>query len=301
MTNLLFCMTMDCERIKPESPPGGPPDWGFSRRAIEGFRSVLAEEGVRGTFFIVPENAARHVNVWQGMDPEAFELGLHLHPQSLGDRSHDEYLGAYSADAQCNLIQAASDAWTQALGRRPLAFRPGNFSANDATFGVLSELGFTHGSVSSPGRCMPGFRAVWSGADPYVHRSHPYFRLIGGGLEFVEAPVAEDLTRFRLADPQRALPHELRVEWGDAASHGLTIRNCLSAMLDARPPVLAIVGLTHNHEDYFSRDSCHVASLRAIIRHARQAAADHGLEFTPATIGQIRQALLDATEDPQKP
>ena len=73
MEKLYFCATMDCERIRAESPPGGPPDWGFSQRSIEGFRQVLESEGVHATFFIVPETAARHRDLWLGLDPDAFE------------------------------------------------------------------------------------------------------------------------------------------------------------------------------------------------------------------------------------
>ena len=293
MRKLHFCLTMDCERILDESPPGGPEDWESSRSAIEGFVRILQAERMHATFFIVPETAAKHADLWQSLDRDAFELGLHLHPQSLGDRSLQEYLGAYSGGQQRSMIQLAMDIWSEALGRAPRAFRPGNFSANDATFRVLKQLGFTHGSVSAPGRRSPRFRAVWSGAPAAVHRAHAAFRLVEGDMDFVEAPVTEDLTRMKTDSPQTGLPRELRVEWDDEAGHALTIRNALDRMLAEPRPLITIVALTHNHVDYSSDNSPAPTALKGIIRHARAAASANDLELVPATIGQIRDAYLE--------
>jgi hypothetical protein len=289
---MLFCVTMDAERIRAESPPGGPPDWDFSERAIAGFSRTIEAEDACGTFFIVPETAHRHRDLWLGLDPARFELGLHLHPQSLGDGRWSEYLGAYRAAEQRRLIETAAASWEQALGRRPRAFRPGNYSANDDTFRLLAEARFTHGSVSAPGRVAPDFRAVWAGALPWPHRAHAHFRLIAGDLDFMEAPVAQDPAEMREPTPLRFFPRELRVEWGDAEVHGRTIRRTLRRMLDGGAAVLAVVAMTHNTEDYFTEGSPRLDALRGLIRHARLAAEEHALEFTAATIEDVRAALL---------
>ena len=307
MTPLYFCMTMDCERILAESPPGGPPDWDFSRKAIEGFHAILSQEGQKATFFIVPETAAKHAPLWLSMDPEAFELGLHLHPQSFGDLRHGEYLGAYPAAEQRALLEQAAAVWRDALGRSPLTFRPGNLSASDATYGILAALGFTHGSVSAPERRAPAFRAVWQGADPYVHRAHAGFRLIPGDLEFVEIPVTEDVsrswgtepgfsgsarTRVEWGNAGFSAPVELRVEWGDADFHRTTVQNVLHRAVADAPPLITLVSLTHNHQDYFSPNSPRVSALRGIVRAARETADELGLTLIPATLEQIREAFL---------
>lgn len=288
MRPLYFCLTVDCERIKAESPPGGPPDWEFAEKTIRGFHRLLQSEGQRCTFFIVPETAGRHRETWPEIESDAFELGLHLHPQSLGDLRHQEYLGAYAEGEQRKIIEYAVEVWSKALGRRPRAFRPGNFSANDCTFKILTELGFTHGSVSAPERNRPDFRAVWAGAEQHVHRAHGAFRLIPGDLDFVEVPMTEDVSRWKSS----SLPYELRVEWGDANEHRVTIENALAEMLAAAPRVLSIISLTHNSIDYFSEDSPWAPALRGIIRGVREAAAANDLELIPATIGQIREAFL---------
>jgi len=293
MEALYFCLTMDCERILAESPPGGPPDWEFSRRSIEGFRDILSSESQRATFFIVPETASKHADLWHQMAPEECELGLHVHPQSLGDHRWTEYLGSYSAEIQMGIIEEAMDAWSDALGTSPHAFRPGNFSASDATFRVLCDLEFTHGSVSAPGRCLPEFAAVWTGAPPFVHRAHPWFRMIEGKSDFLEAPTTEDQTRYKKNSPERVLPHELRVEWGDPDVHSRTLRNAVQQMLTTGREPFALIAITHNHIDYFNPDSSGTRNLRAMIRIAREAAREQDLELLPATIGQIRDAFLE--------
>lgn len=292
MDKLFFCLTMDCERIAAESPPGGPADWDASERSILGFADILRGEGMHATFFIVPETAEKHAEHWLRLEGEAFELGLHLHPQSLGDGSWQEYLGAYPVDDQRRLLDIGIEIWQMALGRRPLAFRPGNFSASDATYALLTELGFTHGSVSVPGRCAPNFRAVWSGAHPYVHRAHAAFRLIAGSLPFVEIPVTEDLTRVKVESAEMHLPFELRVEFGDPDAHGLTIGNALAAMQETGPPLYVLVGMTHNHIDYSTADSPHVQALLGMIGHVRRVADENGVDLVPASLERIRTEFL---------
>lgn len=297
MKKLYFCITMDCERIAAESPTGGPADWEFSEKAIRGFWEILAVEGQRATFFIVPAAAARHRELWRDVAGGGCELGLHVHPQSLGDRSRTEHLGAYGREEQFAILRQARDRWQDALGRAPRAFRPGMFSADDATFGVLADLGFTHGSVSAPQWVAPHWQVDWGRTCPWVHRAHRDSRLLRGDLDFVEAPATQDPSRIWQAEGRMSLPTALWVETGDDAGHGLTIRSALDAMLAADPPLLSLVALTHNNVDYFSPDSPQIAALRGMIHHARQAADERGLQLTPATLGKIREAFF-ASEAP---
>ena len=48
---------------------------------------------------------------------------------------------ALSEDDQVALLSEASALWQDAMGARPLYFRPGTFSANDAVFRVLGAVG----------------------------------------------------------------------------------------------------------------------------------------------------------------
>ena len=136
------------------------------------------------------------------------------------------------------------------------------------------------------------YRAVWAGACPFAHRAHQAFRLLEGDLDFVEVPVTADGSRpYKGTD---TLVWELRVEFGRADEHRVTIGNALKEMLAARPRVMTLVGLTHNCYDYASEDCEQVAALRGILAAVRQAAAANGLELAPATLAEVREAYLSA-------
>jgi len=286
--DLYVCFTMDCERIRRFSPPGGPQTWEISERAIEGFSEVLLSHGLVGTFFIVPETAHRHRDLFLELEERGFELGMHFHPQSFGDLRYGEYLGAYSYEEQVEILSQAADVWAEALGRRPRTFRPGNFSANDSTFRALYDLGFRQGSVSAPERVMPKYRAVWAGAYPYAHHVHPHFRLIPGDLDFFEVPVTEDRER-RTWEGKSAM--ELRVEMAGVEDHRRTIDRCVADMVENQVPVKTIVAVTHNFIDYEDPEEPRRRVLEEMAEYVQKAALRFGLKLRPATIEQIHRAV----------
>jgi len=286
MDTLHVIFTMDCERILAKSPPGGPESWEESRNSILGFSRVLLERELRATLFIVPETAQQHRHLFLELEQKGFELGMHFHPHSFGDLRYTEYLGGYDTEQQRDLLSQGMELWTEALGREPTTFRPGNFSANDATFSVLAELGFRQGSVSAPGRVMPNFRAVWAGAHPHPHHVHPEFKLVEGDLDFFEVPVSEDLSR-RMWKGRCAA--ELRVESARPEEHRLTIDNCLSAMVADDPPVKALVPMTHNMFGYEDPNGQHTQSLTEIADYLRGAAERNSLSMAPTTIGKLHE------------
>ena len=121
MSRLLYvAFTMDCERIAAESPPGGPASWSLSERAIRGYCETLGRRGFRPTLSMVPECAARHA-AWRGdLARQRVELGLHIHPQSLGDHHHDRYLGAYAAKEQAEIVGWVAGMMAQATSTHPV-------------------------------------------------------------------------------------------------------------------------------------------------------------------------------------
>jgi peptidoglycan/xylan/chitin deacetylase (PgdA/CDA1 family) len=288
MTNsesrLYVAFTMDCERIKAFSPPGGPETWELSERAIRGFSEVLLAHDLVGTFFIVPETAHKHRDLFFELEEKGFELGMHLHPQSFGDLQHKDYLGAYSFQEQVDLLSQAVKVWAKAFGKRPKSFRPGNFSANDATFRALYEVGFRQGSVSAPERVMPKYRAVWAGTPPYAHHAHSYFRLIPGDLDFYEVPTTEDWDR-RAWGGKSAM--ELRVEMAGIGDHRQTIDKRVVDMVEKQIPVKTIVAITHNYFEYRNPDDFHRRTLEGIAAYVWEAAERFGLEVCPRTLEQI--------------
>jgi len=281
---LYVCFTMDCERIKKFSPPGGPETWELSERAIRGFSEVLLSHDLIGTFFIVPETAHRHRELFLELEEKGFELGMHLHPQSFGDLQYKEYLGGYSFQQQVDLLSQAAEQWTDAFGKVPRSFRPGNFSANDTTFRALYEVGFRQGSVSAPERIMPRYRAVWAGAYPYAHHVHPNFRLIPGELDFYEVPTTEDWDR-RIWSGKSAM--ELRVEAAEIEDHKQTIDKRISDMVEKQIPVKTIVVITHNSFEYKDPYDPHHRTLKGIATYVWEAAERVKLKLCPATIEQI--------------
>ena len=143
------CFTMDCEQIDSLADQRGPVTWELGERSIRGYCETLLEHGLGATLFIVPQAAERYRTTLLELAGAGIELGLHYHPQ---DHGYPDFFGAFTSEEQDQMLREAMDQWSQALGLTPFVFRPGNFSANDATFSTLVRLGFLAGSVSLPQR-----------------------------------------------------------------------------------------------------------------------------------------------------
>lgn len=112
---------------------------------------VLAQYALKACFFVDPMPACVY-----GIDPirrmvdpileAGQEVQLHLHPLWVGARDGDmdgaRELARYSRHEQHDLIARARDLLIEAGVPEPVAFRAGNYSANDDTLSVLAELGF---------------------------------------------------------------------------------------------------------------------------------------------------------------
>ena len=282
--DIFIIFTMDCERVRRYSPPGGPETWELSERAIRGFSEVMEENGLLATFFIVPETAERHRALWLDLMSRGFELAVHYHPQSFRGGEWKDYLGGYSYQEQKSQLREVIKDWTRALGIKPESFRPGNVSANDDTFRVLYELGFRQGSVSVPERNLPEYKAVWVGANPYPHHTSPSNRLIEGDMDFFEVPITIDRER-RVW--QGKDPLELRVEFAGLEDHVETIEKWIRHLTETDIPIKHLVVITHNFFDY-SDDSGEMRKrLEGIARYAYEISEEYGLNPVPSTIKQI--------------
>ncbi len=280
--------TMDCERIKRFSPVGGPETWQLSEHAITGFSEALLAKNLLATFFIVPETANQHRDLFLDLESKGFELGMHLHPQSFGDLRYKDYLGGYSLEEQIKILKEAVSIWQEALGKAPQSFRPGNFSANDSTFKALYAVGFRQGSVSAPEREMPEYKAVWRGTYPYAHHVHPGFRLVPGNLDFYEVPVTEDWDR-RVWQGKSAM--ELRIEMGNAEDHYSTVKKRISDMMEKKIPVKALVAITHNTFDYRKRVEPRRAVLDRVAAYLWESASKSNFELCPTTLSRLHQTV----------
>ena len=277
MGALHVAFTMDCERIRAESPPGGPKSWALSERAIRGYCEILLRHGYPPTLFLTPECSQRHADLLGRLAERGVELALHTHPQSLADHRYQGYLGEYSAEMQNEIITLGAEMWARALGRRPVSFRPGNFAANDETFGVLYGLGFRQGSVSDPGRYAPQYAAIWADAYPDAHHVDPDNRLRPGQLPFLEVPLTTDPTR-RQAN---GFPYELRLESGPFQSWQQPILEAaLARMEEQAAPFRALCILTHNTFAYDREDDPRSQTLREMLAYLASLAE----EICPVTL-----------------
>lgn len=288
---LFVTWTMDCETIQVESPvTGGPADWGLAERAIRGYVETLAARGQRVTLFLIPRLAEAQAAVVRDMAEQGAELGVHLHPQTT-DLGYAEHLGQLPAGTQRELIRSARDRVADAVGAVPRAFRPGCISASDATYSILSEEGFTHGSVSLPGRHRPDLGADWAGADPFAHFASANNRLAAGDLPFLELPIAADPDDF--AGPPQGLgdARHIRLERDGICDWGPTlIAAHLRRQIADGVPLKTLVLMTHNTREYGSLYEPARQGLEAVLAAIDRIAPDLGLDPQPATLSEIRAA-----------
>ena len=287
--------TMDAESARPDVTAhaaamsgSGPADYVESERSIRGYIETAAAAGFPVTLFAHPEVAAAHAELLLALEGDGVCLGLHLHPYKFADGRHRLDLGAYPAAEQKAILEAAASVWERAIGRRPLYFRGGYFSANDSTFAVLEALGFRGGSLSNPGRVLPSHCSVWKGSDPYPHRAHRGFRELAGDGDFVEVPVSVAFGR----PVARGHAGEAGFEWPyipHTYDHDAVVRDILERYRAESPPFPCIVTDTHNDQDY--ADSGHPA--RRNMARIVEAIRGHGEALGLRPVGVTLDALCD--------
>ncbi len=297
-TPLYVCMTMDVERARESGVRVGPPTWAFAERSVRAYCGLLAEHGLPATLFVVPDTATEQGRMLREVAEETgAELGMHFHPQFWRDNHENEAaydcLGGYTGEEQKAILSEALGQVAEGLGMRPKAFRPGNVSANDETFQVLVDLGFTHGSVSQPGRAVSRVRAVWRDACLDVHRAHRAFRMVPGDLDFVEVPITSDQdrsdTRWGVGDVrfEKATPEQVEK----------AVRQHVTRQVDEGIPIKNICLFTHNTVNLWSADESEQGRRGVVeesISRIRKIADDLGLEVKGATVAEVREAFLAA-------
>jgi peptidoglycan/xylan/chitin deacetylase (PgdA/CDA1 family) len=280
---------MDVECPGAGTRDAGFRDWDLGENSVRGFVERLGREGWPTTLLVVPAAAARYRRVLRDLAGSGTELGLHIHPQDLG---YEEHLGTYSGEEQIEILRAAMKQWEDAIAGRPCSFRPGNFSANDATFPALEALGFRQGSVSSPERKMTSLSAVWTGAPKDAHWAHRANRLLAGNSTFLEVPVTVDWETM-IWGGQTAL--ELRIETVDGRAHGYTVRKNIRRMLADQVTPMALVAITHNFFDYTSSTEFRSITLGEIIQGMKEAAEENGVELRGVTLEEFRKVYVSET------
>jgi hypothetical protein len=125
---------------------------------------VFDQHGLKAVFFVDPMPAllwgtGAIAEVVEPIVERGHDVQLHLHTEWLALAGAANPLGTrtganlkdFAFEEQCRLIDWARAALMDAGAPRPVAFRAGNFGANDDTLRALAELGLSHDSSHSPG------------------------------------------------------------------------------------------------------------------------------------------------------
>ena len=285
LLHILF--TMDCEPVASKSAKQNPKTWEQSARAIEGFCDLLSGMGYPATLFVSAVCAEEHSPLLEELAERNIELGLYVHPPTLeGSRNprYPRHLGNYTATEQRALIESATERFYDAIGSRPHSFRSGGFSASDATFQVLYELGFRQGSLSIPGRDLPRDAVSWNGAETVPHYVDPADRLRAGALPFLELPVTSDPDRLY----RRGFPYELCIENSSVDEwHRPLIERTLEQLEAEQAPFRTLCLFTHNGLAYYRADDKHSMTIAQLLAYFETLAGHYDL--VPTTLASAHQ------------
>jgi len=296
-------VTMDCEPRKSAQHPEatGPAEWSLGQRAVEGYAAIARRYGFPVTLFVHPETAIAQADIYGRLRDDGACLGLHIHAWKFalsyhGGQRYMAHYGGLSEEEQRGLLGEAGALWQSAFGEWPLYFRPGTFSANDSMFRVLVDMGFRGGSCSIPGRAMPEMQAIWTGAQPDVHRAHACFRQIAGTLDFVNMPLAVDLSRSLKTAKGWVIHPDLRPDIDWQKQYGLSYAEIADSMVEQiiqRSPRVPVINLvSHNHFDY--SNAADPAALRLVqsLDAIKQACGKAGVDMVGATLKQVVDEML---------
>ena len=310
MKDIRIVLTMDCEPTTATSHPTatGPRDWAHGERAVRGYFEIARSHGFPVTYFVHPEAALAHAPMFKDLAAEGACLGLHMHPWKYSvwrhqGRRYMQHYGGLSESEQRELLSEAGALWHEAIGHRPLYFRSGTFSANDSIFKVLADLGFRGGSCSAPGRMLPEFRAIWTGAEPDPHRANAQFRQVRGDLEFVEMPISADFSALLEGRNGRRMHADLRPDTDWPGQYGVswkTIATNIVAQVKARAPAVPVITMiTHNHYEYRDPSDETTQRLRTMLDALTAACAAANVRPVGATLAEVVDAVLETKAVPE--
>ena len=292
MNDIYIVITMDCERPPADTHAiaSGPPDLATSEVWVRAYAERAGRHGYPVSFFAHPEVVAEQAVLYRGLADDGATLGMHLHPWKFDDGRYKAHFGGMAEAEMKACLNDAIAMWQDAIGRHPLYFRPGTFSANDNAFRVLAEMGFRGGSLSVPGRFYPQQNAIWTGAEPDPHRGHISFRQLAGALDFANMPVSVDHSTLLEKDGKR-YHWDLRPDFVDA-DYSAIARNIVAQITARAPSVPVINMITHNDNDYTDEDNRVCRNFEEVLRQIELAVAEAGLNPVAATIETIADLVL---------
>ena len=292
MDKIYVSVSMDCERDRTFTDPtaSGPADFAASAAWVRAYAELAGAYGWPVTFFLHPEVAEGQSDLFLELESQGACLGLHLHPWKFGDGKYRAHFGGLSEQDQRAAMSEAIALWQRAIGRRPEYFRPGTFSANDATYRVLVDLGFKGGSISAPNRVYRDLNSIWTGAEKDPHRPHPYFRQLKGTLPFGNVPLTHDYSKLEDVNGRR-FHRDLRPDYYDA-DYQLIANNIVEQLLERRPAIPVIHMVTHNDHDYTDPEDRVRKNYDVVLKEIDQACRSRGIEPVGATIEELAGMVL---------
>ncbi|MEX2534789.1 MAG: polysaccharide deacetylase family protein [Trueperaceae bacterium] len=292
MDEIYIAISMDCERGRIFTHPNasGPEDFVASEGYVRAYFDLAGAYGFPVSFFLHPEVAEEQSELFLDLESKGGCLGLHLHPWKFGDRKYQAHLGGLSEEDQRAVISEAAALWQRSIGRRPEYFRPGTFSANDATFRVLVDLGFRGGSISAPGRVYEDLNSIWTGAVKDPHRANPIFRQRRGTLDFANIPLTHDYSTLENKNG-RLFHRDLRPDYEDADYHKIA-SNIVEQIMEREPEIPMITMVTHNDHDYTDPNDRVRKNYDIVLEEISSACERAGLRTVGTTIDKICDMIL---------
>ena len=267
-------LTIDCEATQ-----GYVNDPELGKLSARGFRDVIEKYGMKGTFFLLPGDARSNREFYRELPERGHEVGLHLHP---ADEGYFEFTGVMGPDEQREMISVVKERWTEAMGFEPKSFCMGYATANDFTYAILDELGFTHGQMGVPGRSIPETACFWEGFPMDIHYANRYNRMYPGDLDFIDIPYTID-PESRIWGGKACLA--LYIEQVDAKNHWYTIFKAVRRQKnDNSIPVKFLRSVTHNFHDFASPKSFRGQTLVGIIEGMKSIFEEEECKLVPATM-----------------
>jgi hypothetical protein len=289
--HILF--TLNCEPPRTKVNPEAPKTWEFGCRAMEGFCTRVFRAGYTPTLFAASECIEEQQPFFEDMAQRGAEIGLLLHPPQIGDGRFTKCLGQYPAEDQRTFIDYAAEKCADRLGSRPQSFRGGLFSANDATYRVLFDLGFRQGSLSEPGRQIARFESDWAGAPHDAHYVDAEQKKQTGSLPFLELPVTTDLR----GEVVKGVPLTLQLAMGtfDALLKP-TIEYALERMDREQTAfrMLCIAGA--NRFDYYGEQDPASESLEALLDYLEELGNTYTLVPVTAAMAHGQYRTIQRTQ-----
>ena len=272
--------TIDCEATQ-----GYINDPEHGKKCARGYRDVLEKHGQKGTFFLLPGDAKVDTAFYRELPKRGHEVGLHLHPV---DEGFFEFTGVMGPEEQHEMISVVKDRWADAMGFEPKSFCMGYATANDFTYAILDELGFTHGQVGVPGRSIPDTACFWEGFPFDIHYANRYNRMYPGDLDFIDIPYTVD-PESRIWGGKAYLA--LYIEQVDAKNHWYTINKTVLRQKDDNSiPVKFIRTVTHNFHDFANPKNFRGQTLVGIIDGIKGVLDNEHCELVPATMEEMAEA-----------